>query len=64
MEDGWWGPEFPSICNICRKALLSYGYLTSLAANFSRAELSAVVVLELARLGPGQRDSRTGPRYV
>jgi hypothetical protein len=46
------------------KALLSYGYLTSLAANFSRAELSVVVVLELARLGPGQRDSRTGPRYV
>jgi hypothetical protein len=48
------------------KALLSYVYLTSLAANFSRAELSAVVVLVLvlARLGPGQRDSRTGPRYV
>jgi hypothetical protein len=46
------------------KALLSNVYLTSLAANFSRAELSAVVVLELLRLGPGQRDSRTGPRYV
>jgi hypothetical protein len=59
------GPEVPSICVINdRKALLSYGYLTSLAANFSRAEPSAVVVLELARLGPGQRDSRTGPRYV